>query len=221
MVVPSRYLVSDETAGISKGILINKLGIKNQKGLDNAETILLTDAYSHFFELLKNSKVKFNLALLFEIHRYFLGHLYDWAGKVRAVNISKDDMFFVPVKFLDNALIEFSGILRRELLISTNDKSVLSKKLAIIHNEFNAIHPFREGNGRTIRLFLDLLAVNFGYDPIGWGKEPKTVYFDACIKGVNGEHGAVAKLIKGGLKKAVGKRSVEIPSDAYLKVFKR
>ena len=81
----------------------------------------------------------------------------------------------------------------------TNDK--ISQKLAIIHNEFNVIHPFREGNGRTIRLFLDLLAVNFGYNPIDWGKESKAVYFEACVKGAIGDNKAMTRLIKNGLKK--------------------
>ena len=59
----SRYHVSDEAAGVNNGVLKNKLGIKEKKQLENAETLLLADAYTHFFELLK--KAKSNLTFLF------------------------------------------------------------------------------------------------------------------------------------------------------------
>ncbi len=201
MVEPSRYRVSDKVAGIQNGVLANKLGIKNQKNLDDVETLLLADSYSHFFELLDKTKVKFDLSLLFSIHQYFFDPLYDWAGKTRIVNISKGEMFFIPVEFLDKALEEFARLLKTELSALPTSKADLSCKLAMIHNEFNVIHPFREGNGRTIRLFLDLLAVNFGYNPIDWGKESKAVYFEACVKGAIGDNKAMTRLIKNGLKK--------------------
>src|SRR3989339_1940556 len=100
MAAPSRYHVSDKTAGVSNGILKNKLGIKNQKQLEDAETVLLTDTYAHFFELLKKGKIKFDLSLLFSIHKYFFETLYEWAGKVRTVNISKNNMFFAPINHI-------------------------------------------------------------------------------------------------------------------------
>lgn len=201
MVELSRYRVSDKTAGVSGGVLINKLGIKNQKKLDDAETLLLADTYSHFFELLEKDKVKFDLSLLFDIHRYFFDPLYDWAGKIRTVNISKGEMFFIPAEFLDKALEEFSRLLKTELSVLPTSKLNFSRGLAMIHNEFNIIHPFREGNGRTIRLFLDLLAVSFGYNPIDWGKESKAVYFEVCVKGAKGDNKALTKFINNGLKK--------------------
>ncbi len=196
----SRYYVSDNNAGVSKGILKNKLGFKNKKDLGAAETALLSDTHTHFFELLKKDKVKFDLSLLFSIHKHFFDPLYDWAGKVRTVNISKDNMFFAPVKYIDHALEDFNKLLKITLPKQSNNKDEVSQKLAIIHNEFNIIHPFREGNGRTIRLFLDLIAVNLGYTPIGWSKKPKSDYITACIDGAKGEHEPMAKIIKKGLK---------------------
>lgn len=197
----SRYYVSDNDASVSKGILKNKLGIKSKKKLSEAETLLLADTYTHFFDLLQKAKLTFDLSLLFSIHEYFLNHLYDWAGKVRTVNISKDDMFFAPVKYIDKALGEFTMLLKSMLPKQSTNKNMLSQKLAIIHNEFNVIHPFREGNGRTIRLFLDLVAVHSGYNPIDWSKNSNNNYLKACIKGVNGNNEAIAKIIKKGLDK--------------------
>ncbi|MFH1142605.1 MAG: Fic family protein [Candidatus Uhrbacteria bacterium] len=145
----SRYHVSDEAAGVSQGILKNKLGIKSKKKLNDAETLLLADTYTHFFDLLEKGKVKFDLDLFFSIHKYFFGTLYEWAGKTRTVNISKDEMLFAPVKYIDKALEDFAILLKTKLSKCFKDKNELSEKLAIIHNEFNVIHPFREGNGRT------------------------------------------------------------------------
>src|SRR3989339_1985672 len=130
----SRYHVSDEKAGINKSILKNKLGIKSKKKLDDAETLLLADTYTHFFELLKEDKVKFDLSLLFAIHKYFLEHLYDWAGKVRTVDISKDGMLFASVKYIDQALKAFAILIKKNLPQATNTKDEIAKKLATIHN---------------------------------------------------------------------------------------
>ncbi|MEK7159168.1 MAG: Fic family protein [Patescibacteria group bacterium] len=202
MVGHSRYYVSDKDAGISKGVLKNKLSINSQKQLDNAETLLLADTYTYFFELLRKGKLKFDLLLLFSIHEYFFGTLYDWAGKVRTVNISKDDMVFAPVKYIDKALENFSNLLKTILPKRSDAKDKVSQQLAIIHNEFNIIHPFREGNGRTIRLFLDLIAGSLGYDPIDWSKKSNSKYKKACILGTLDKHEAMAEIIKQGLEKS-------------------
>ena len=198
----SRYQVSAEATGVRQGVLQNKLGLKTNKELDDAETLLLADTYQHYFELLRLGKVKFDLDLIFSIHKYFLGTLYSWAGKVRTVNISKNEMFFAPVEFIDNSLTDFDSLLRKQLADTQAVKKVFANTLATIHNEFNVIHPFREGNGRTIRMFLDLVASNFGYDPIDWSKRSTALYLKACIEGAKGNHEPMAKLILQGLKKS-------------------
>ena len=111
----SRYNVSGKGAGINNGILNNKLGIKDQKVLDDAETVLLSDTYAHFFNLMEKQKLEFDLDLIFEIHKYFLDTLYSWAGKVRTINISKGDMLFAPVKCIDKSLKLFQEILTKKL----------------------------------------------------------------------------------------------------------
>src|SRR3989344_335784 len=94
----SRYNVSSKQAGIKKGILKNKLGISSQKKLDDAEAILLADAYEFFLNKQLNQK-SFNVNFLFSIHEYFLSPLYDWAGSIREVNISKSGMMFASAKY--------------------------------------------------------------------------------------------------------------------------
>ena len=202
MVEHSRYYISAKDTGISKGVLKNKLGIKNKKQLGHAETLLLADTYTHFFELLRKGKIKFDLSLLFSIHKYFFDTLYDWAGKVRTVNISKDDMFFAPIKYINKTLETFDYLLKITLPKQSDTNEKKSQKLAIIHNEFNVIHPFREGNGRTIRLFLDLIVGSLGYNPIDWSKKQNSEYIKACILGTAGKNEAMTKIIKQGLGKS-------------------
>ena len=82
-----------------------------------------------------------------------------------------------------------------------DSKKALAHKLAIVHNELNAIHPFREGNGRAIRLFIDLLAMDLGYQPIDYGKSDKKKYFEACRAGMSLNHKKMGLIFFLGLKK--------------------
>ncbi len=188
----SRYNVSDEDAGLVNGVLKNRLGITDQQSLEDAETILLADAYEHFFGLLQQGNVAFNVALLFSIHEYFLGPLYDWAGELRRVDISKDDMLFAPVAHLRDSMDTLSQALEGSLPTEKDSEKEIANKIAFIHNEFNAVHPFREGNGRTIRLFLDLLVASLGLPEVDWD-EPD--YLRACIDGMSGKHEAMSELV--------------------------
>lgn len=197
----SRYSVTDKGAGLDASILANKQGIRNCVDLEDAETLSIAAASAHFYGLLHEGGIKFDLQLLFSIHKYCFEPLYSWAGKVRTVNISKDGMLFAPVQYIDQALYEFGILLKKKSTKRIADKEELALALAEIHNEFNAIHPFREGNGRTIRLFLDLLAVKYGYNPIDWYAKSKKDYFFACKEGVIGNHEMMAAIIKTGLKK--------------------
>lgn len=199
MVEPSRYSVSgDESA--KDGILKNKLDIKDQRALEDTETILLNDTYNHFLELLQNDKLNFNIKLLFDIHRYFLETLYSWAGKVRTVEISKNGVLFCASFQVKKAMEDFEKILNKNLPTFKDTKDEVSEKLSIIHCEFNAIHPFREGNGRTIRLFLDLIAVNSGFNLIDFEKTSPEDYIKACKFGMNMDYSEMATIISKGLK---------------------
>lgn len=191
----SRYNVSGDEAEILK----NKLGITDQKVLEDTETLLLKDTYVYFFSLFQKGKLKFNVKLIFEIHKYFLGTLYAWAGRTRSVEISKDGILFCANSQIKKELKNLDKIIKKNISSFGANKKIISEKLAIIHCEFNAIHPFREGNGRTIRLFLDLLAVNCGYGLIDYSKTFKTIYIKACIAGMKKDYSKMQKILFGGL----------------------
>ena len=199
MAGPSRYDVGDKEAGIENGILKNKLGITDQKQLDDAETLLLSDSYAYFFGRLPTEKITVDLSLLLSIHKYFLGTLYSWAGQVRTIDISKDGMFFASVKHLGSSLKAFEKILQNNIPRSGDSKKKIAEKIAVIHDEFNAVHPFREGNGRTIRLFLDLLVESLSLHPIDWSDKR---YMEACRKGMLQDHGMMADIVYRGLRRS-------------------
>jgi len=201
MAEPSRYDVDPKTAGLFYDILENKLGITDQETLEDTETILLSDAYSYFFDLLNRKELKFSLDLILEIHRYYLEPLYKWAGQLRIINISKDGTLFCPAINIKTSLKELDKVIKENIPTSKDSPETLAKKLAIIHNEYNAIHPFREGNGRTIRLFLDLLSGSVGYQPIEYEKISHDDYISACIAGMNGDYKQMVDLFQKNIKK--------------------
>ncbi|MBU2524210.1 Fic family protein [Patescibacteria group bacterium] len=141
------------------------------------------------------------MKLIFDIHKYFLSTLYSWAGKIRTVNISKNNILFAPVTHIEKALTYFETTLDKNLPKNEDNKKVLAEKIAIIHCEFNFIHPFREGNGRVIRLFLDLISVNQDYDMISFGKTTNKDYINACIAGMQQKYQPMSDIIYKGLIK--------------------
>lgn len=99
---------------------------------------------------------------LFEIHRYLFQDIYVWAGKKRTVEISKDGKQFFPTSHFDNALRYIDQIIAEFTKIPRDNKILFAEKLAEILDNVNYLHPFREGNGRTQREFLRLLALKKG-----------------------------------------------------------
>ena len=193
----SRYNVS----GNEGDLLKNKLGITKQKVLEDTETLLLKDTYVHFFSFLQTEKLKFNVKLIYEINKYFLSILYEWAGKTRTVEISKGGILFCAISQIKKALKDLDQILKENMQLPEDNRKIISKKLSIIHCEFNAIHPFREGNGRTIRLFLDLLAVNNGHSLIDYSQILKENYIKACVASIQKDYSKMQRILYKGLSK--------------------
>jgi cell filamentation protein len=92
----------------------------------------------------------------------------------------------------------FDSILKDSRPTESDSVREVADKIALIHNEYNAVHPFREGNGRTIRLFLDLLVASLDLPAVDWD-EPD--YLRACIDGMAGKHEAMAELVHRSISK--------------------
>ena len=140
-------------------VLKNKLGIKDSKALSVAEreltSLRLTAA------MVKPIKGSFDFDHLRRIHRFIFGDIYTWAGKARTVNISKGNQFCLSHNIEMMASSIFDKLKKDNYLINSDNVPV---RLAYYLSEINVLHPFREGNGRTQRLFIKYLASVAGYD---------------------------------------------------------
>lgn len=108
-------------------------------------------------------------------------------------------MLFCASFQIKKAIEDFEKILKKNLPTKKDSKEEVAKKLSVIHCEFNAIHPFREGNGRTIRLFLDLITVNHGFNLVDFSKTSTENYIKACKAGMNMDYTKMGKIILKGL----------------------
>lgn len=161
------------------GLLHNLANIQNEKVLLAFESLKVTKRVE---ELLEHPiKIKDSNTLL-KIHYHLFQDVYKWAGQVRTVNISKDgkpffngERFNIGFQYIDKLISDY----RR---IKKSDKTELAKKLAEILDNVNYLHPFREGNGRTQREFLRLLALEKGLELNLNPPDNKSVY-ERYIKG--------------------------------------
>lgn len=147
-------------------MLENKLGITNSAELARIEEKISKQKALEMFETgyLDNLEAgKFES--LAKIHKYLFDEIYDFAGKLRKVNISKGNFRFAPLMYLNAALQSIDKMPQ-----STFDEIVEK------YVEMNVAHPFREGNGRSTRIWLDLmLKKEIGY-VVDWSKVDKEDY---------------------------------------------
>ena len=100
-----------------------------------------------------------------QIHAYLFGGLYDFAGQIRTVNLMKPDgeAPFAYAEFVPSEAVRIFTQLKHDRYLVGLKKAEFVQKISALAADLNALHPFREGNGRTIRLFLALLAKHAGY----------------------------------------------------------
>ncbi len=142
-------------------VLENKLGIEDPELLKNAEAEIV---FLRLVELgYKPIQGAFDFEHLKSIHRHLFSDIYPMAGKVRSVNIAKAGSAFCYARFIDSTQREIFDGLKENKYFKGLDKSIFAAKLAEFSADLNALHPFRDGNGRAIRAFLIQLSENAGY----------------------------------------------------------
>lgn len=155
-----KYLDPDYTYTDPKtGILRNLQDITESDVLLFVESGAVTKRLQQIYE--NPIKIK-TIESLFEIHKHLFQDIYDWAGKKRIVEISKDGKQFFPTTHFDNASRFINSLIVDFKKIPKDNKKQLAEKLAEILDNVNYLHPFREGNGRTQREFLRLIALEKG-----------------------------------------------------------
>lgn len=150
-------------------VLKNKLGITNQAELKLKEELLSKKRAKQLIETGKLFEFEVGTFKgLAAIHQYLFQDIYDFAGKIREVNLAKGDFAFAPRMFLDQSL-EYL-----DKLPQANFDEIVDK-----YAEMNIAHPFREGNGRSMRLWLDnLLRAKLGRI-VDWNNIDKNEYLNA------------------------------------------
>ena len=141
-------------------VLRNKLGLTSSEALFHAET-----RYT-FIRLLQlqNNPIKgsFDFEHLKAIHRYIFQDLFTWAGQPRTVNIGKGNIFCLP-EHIDSYARDVFRSFASDCRAATHDQRLFAQTLARHYGNLNALHPFREGNGRTQREFARELCLECGY----------------------------------------------------------
>lgn len=178
-------------------VLENKLGIKSSVELANAEEKISKKKALQLFELGLLDKMQAGtFDSLSAIHKYLFDEIYDFAGQIRNVNIAKGNFRFAPLMYL-NAAIE-----NIEKMPQSNFDEIIAKYI-----EMNIVHPFREGNGRSTRIWLDLILKTELGKVVDWSKVDKEDYLLAMerspIKDVE-----IKVLLKNALTNKINDRDV-------------
>ena len=182
----SKYDVYTTTQSIycypDSNVLKNKLNIRDNKLLKTAEEEITLIKQ---MELLKNPiKGNFSKAHFMNIHKFIFEDIYPFAGKIRREQISKADTMFYPPDLIDRELDKVFAKIKEKNMLKETDEEKIFDNLAYVMAELNIIHPFREGNGRSIREFIRLMAKRMGYN-LNWGNVDKEELLEASILSVD------------------------------------
>lgn len=150
----------DPYLDLETGVLRNFAGANTQEKLRKAETDVAGIAELTLDDIPRSN----NLAELQAIHKALFGKIYDWAGEIRTVDIKKgsEEFFLFVLQIPEGAKFVFDG-LANENTLKDLSKEDFVKRLAYFYEQVNFIHPFREGNGRTQRVFWNRVAADAGY----------------------------------------------------------
>lgn len=154
---------------------------------------------------MKKLKGKFDTAHLRKIHWYLFQDVFPWAGELRVVGLAKvGGAPFANPQFISSALVNLFEQLKTEKLLVGLKREEFARRAAYFWGELNAIHPFREGNGRTQREFLRQLAVDAGHK-LSWAdlqQEENTAA--SILSHTRGDHSGLERLLLSCLRIPLG-----------------
>ena len=161
--------------------LINKLNIKDAKTLQTFEAKITA---AKLLSLRQKGIIgNFDIEHLKKIHTYLFEDIYPFAGEFRNENIAKGVFRFAEFEYIEPELKRLLQELKEDNFLTNLPKEELANKLSYYLAELNVLHPFREGNGRTIREFIRELALKNGY-ALNLSKVSPKDFLNASIKSI-------------------------------------
>lgn len=162
-------------------VLVNKFNIHDNKKLEEIERKIVL---AKLYELRQNRQIgNFDVAHFVGIHKFLFEDIYPFAGLFRNENIAKGNFSFAEWEYIEDELKKLLDQLKEKKYLQNLDRDTFIKRLSYYMAELNVLHPFREGNGRTIREFIRQLAYKNGYVLNLKNINPKEM-LHACIRSV-------------------------------------
>lgn len=162
-------------------VLKNKLNIRDRDELKRAEEEIT--ALKQYMLMESPIKGRFSKTQLMNIHLFLFEYIYPFAGHIRREQISKgDNMFFTP-HLIGQELDKVFSKLHGEKMLHETDRKRQIEHLSYIMSELNIIHPFREGNGRSIRELIRYMALHYGFT-LDWSLVDRDTMLDAAVRSV-------------------------------------
>jgi cell filamentation protein len=196
--MPDRYDTTDNPEDEyypGTSVLINFEDIRDPEELLERETELQLAAYQEVFASFDES-ITPDLSYFYHLHRLIFSSLFPWAGRSRTVGIAKGGMPFCPPQNIDGMMSSLFAGLERERWLSGLGEQVFMERAAYYVCEINAVHPFREGNGRTIRFYLDVLSARARGDIFDWTLAGEDEYLRACVAGFAEDYGPMIAVLE-------------------------
>ena len=175
-------------------VLISRFGIRTAERLDYVEREFVTQRIAEGVP-----HGRFDLAHLRAIHRHLFQDIYDWAGEIRTVEISKGRHTFQFRRFIEAGMADVYRRLETADFLHGLDADAFAEAAGTIVGDVNYVHPFREGNGRTQLHYLDQLADQAGH-PLDLARLDPEAWVVASQASHGGDYGPMAREIARALR---------------------
>lgn len=170
-------------------VLKNRAGLRSQIELDKLEAVFFTMRAGE-----RPPAGKYTQSHYRAVHRHLFGDVYRWAGRYRSVRISKGESTFCYPENITPQMDRIFGELADQNQLRDLEKEEFARGIAHFLTELNAIHPFREGNGRTQNVFLLMLASQAGH-PLDFERVDPKELVQSMIAGFHGREEPLMRVI--------------------------
>lgn len=174
--------------------------LRNVAGLRDAGTLAEREAQTSTLRLAQLAALRldgtYDLRHLQQFHRFIFQDIYPWAGELRSTPLAKPGSMFAPPERIESYANEMFRLLADERHLRELTRDQFADRLTHYHAEINAVHPFREGNGRAQRAFLRQLALDAGHTLAWEHLRPETIVY-ASQRSFQGDNGPMRDLVDG------------------------